>query len=132
MVAQVLGGAGRPRRPTGEVLGEHGAEVVAQLTTGVRRPPPLLGLDEVEPGLGDAPRVGDDVVLGLERLAQLAQVAQRERSGIDGFGGCHVVPPETGGSTATSSCGPTAVSGPASSPFTQTLHVGSTRLNPLP
>ena len=102
----------------------------------------LLGPDDVEPALHQPPPEGLLVLARLEHAAQGPQVGDRPSLegvhpavGVDArdareAGRGH--PPETGGRTATSSAACTGVPGSAGSPFTHTLHVGSSAANPSP
>ena len=66
----------------------------------------------------------------LQLGPQGAQFDQRELPGVHRLS--HQHPPLTGGRTATSSPAPTGSVGSAASPFTHTLHDGSTRAKPSP
>ena len=85
-----------------------------------------LRLHQVESGLGDTARVRHRVVFELQLLAQGAQLVEREFRWVGKLGRGHVDPPDTGGSTATSSCWPTGSSIEMASPFTHTRQVPST------
>src|SRR5690606_34159481 len=84
-----------------------------------------LGAHQIDAGLGDAPHVRHDVVLALQLVAQRTELLERERAGVH----VHHDPPDTGGSTASSSAAPMLSDGSAGSPFTHTLHVPSTSSN---
>ena len=90
--------------------------------------PRQLGAGEVGAALGDAADVGHRVVELLEHAPALAELVEAELARLVG----HAAPPDTGGSTATSSDGPTGVVGSAASPLTQIRHVGRTAANASP
>ena len=82
---------------------------------------------EIQSTLGEAAHERHRVLLGLQPRTLGANLVHRQTTEIG-----HRHPPDTGGSTATSSCALTGNSGPAFSPFTQTLHDSSTVAKPGP
>jgi hypothetical protein len=135
VVAQIFGGAWRASRATSELLAQHAADLRTEIGIGTSVAARVFALHEVETSLGNAACVRHHVVLVLQLLAQRAQFVERQISGVRTDGGVgvgHVDPPETGGSTATSSCAPTMVSRATSLPLTQIRQVASTSANPDP
>ena len=89
-----------------------------------------LGPGQVGAALGHPADVGHRVVERLQLPAPGLDHIEIETRGVVAPG--HPAPPDTGGSTATSSAAPTTVASPAGSPLTHTLHVASTSANAGP
>ena len=89
--------------------------------------PGQLGTGQVGATLGHPPHVGHGVVEGLQLAPAGLQLVEVEASLTSRS--LIAAPPDTGGSTAISSLGPTVVVSAAGSPLTQIRHVSSTSAN---
>ena len=117
VAAPVLHGPRWTARTSEQPIGQHVAQTLLAINVVVAAAAALveLGAGQVGAALGDPTHVGDGVVGVLQDVAPLAKVLD-----------VHQHPPDTGGSTATSSPGPTRVASSAASPLTQMRHVSST------